>query len=82
LNKCPICGAELASGMPFCPICGASLGFPFRPLLIGLAFVAICVAALRFLPAPFSYIAAALSGFVALFPLGLTAFLLHRRMIG
>jgi hypothetical protein len=82
LNKCPICGAELAKDMPFCPICGASLGFPFRPLLFGLVFLAICEAALHFLPAPYSYIAAVLSGVVALFPLSLTAFILYRRLAG
>lgn len=58
LIKCPVCGAELTRGTPFCPICGATLSFSFRPLIAGLIHLALCLAALYFIPKPYAYIPA------------------------
>lgn len=68
--KCPVCGAELASGTPFCPICGASLSLSLRPLVAGLVHLALCAAAIYFIPKPYAYVAAAPFALLALMAFG------------
>jgi len=58
LIKCPVCGAELAAGMPICPICGSQLGFSIRPVIAGLIHLALAAVALYFIPRPYAYFAA------------------------
>lgn len=55
--KCPVCGAELAPGIPLCPVCGASLSFTIRPFIAALIHSLLFAAALYFIPRPYSYFA-------------------------
>jgi hypothetical protein len=80
LIKCPVCGAEIGYDTPFCPICGAMLSFSFRPLIAGLIHLAICLAALHFIPAPYAYIPAVLFGVLALLSLGAATLGLYRAL--
>ena len=79
--KCPVCGAELARGIPLCPICGASLGFSFRPVIAGLIHLALCALALYIIPKPYSYFAAAPFTLLALISFGAAGFGLYRGLL-
>ncbi len=78
--KCSVCGAELAHGTPFCPICGAMLSFSFRPLIAGLIHLALCLAALYFIPKPYAYFPAAPFALLALMSFGAAALGLYRSL--
>ncbi|MGO9484038.1 MAG: hypothetical protein ACLPX9_05580 [Rhodomicrobium sp.] len=78
--KCPVCGAELARGIPLCPICGSPLSFSFRPLIAGLIHLALCALALNFIPKPYAYFAAAPFGLLALMSFGAAGLGLYRSL--
>lgn len=79
--KCSVCGAELARGTPFCPICGAALTFSFRPVIVGLIHLALCLLAMTLIPKPWAYFAAAPFAILALLSFGAGAFGLYRSLL-
>jgi hypothetical protein len=56
------------------------LSFSFRPLIAGLIHLALCLAALYFIPKPYSYFAAAPFALLALMSFGAAAFGLYRAL--
>ncbi len=56
------------------------LSFSFRPLMAGLIHLALCLAALYFIPKPYSYFPAALFALLALMSFGAAALSLYRSL--